>query len=121
MSRSKPCNHAWIAVLKDVSHDGGIYSVWARGKLLYIGSSKNIRFRLMTHTLKLHFQAMEADSVLWIVTGREYLGIEPEDLLKSKQIMEVRMSMEKFLIDKHKPILNSPYRDSLNLRPYLVA
>ena len=53
----------WRRVCDSLPNYGGVYSVWARGQLLYIGMAKNISARFRHHTHLWQFEAEQADEI----------------------------------------------------------
>ena len=82
---------SWADIYSPIPAAAGIYSVWADGKLLYIGTTAKLRKRIIGHNRRKEFIDLGANEVRFLI----FSGWE-------------RIKMERWLIKKHNPPLNKP-------------
>lgn len=82
-------NPRWWSMIDALPRVGGVYAVFAGRSLLYIGKTRLLNVRIRQHHMKNRFIALNADHVEWIECEGTQMAC-----------------MEKWLIAKHKPLLN---------------
>ena len=83
----------------------GVYGIYFRGELVYVGESQYIQNRLRSHFL-IGRKNAEKNTGFNFDYKEEYI---PKILLEEEDL-RLRLITEIELIAKHKPILNHPYR-----------
>jgi excinuclease UvrABC nuclease subunit len=104
MNRGTSRHAAWLDLVRGIPEATGLYCVWNGSEILYIGTSKNLRQRLMSHTLRDVFAIRGANAVTFVALSCEESNSWISDLGNRQK----RLSMEKWLIGLHHPPLNGP-------------
>lgn len=108
----------WQLLVKDVPDSAGLYAVWSKQQLLYIGTATSLRKRLtFQHHRIFEFVKYDADRVVFQETPRTMKVVRksfPQDFVVIEESHEERIarkSMESWLIEKHRPLLNHGSKD----------
>ena len=96
-----PRFQSWLDMVQNLTTGGAIYTVWAGDRLLYVGQTQQLKLRLQDHNRRTEFVSLGADSIRFVRTATPALRKD------QAFYREQRLAMERFLIHKHNPELNS--------------